>query len=132
MKNWTLIAILALSLEASWSAEPFVAPDIIVDSKLDYNWSEILFNKVRRLMKNYGYADPLKSTLESDIVLTDTTASELVSPSTKVFLNDLGDMIGLKLANARTKITMGKFSYDINSITTDIKTRKRRWDDHLW
>lgn len=122
------LIVLALSTSVVWSATKVDVPDIIVDSKLDFNWSDMLVQKVRRLMVNYGYGDPFKSAVESEITILDATADQLVSPQSKALVRDLGQMIGLELLNTRSRIKIKNFQYDVGSITTDLKTSHRSRD----
>ncbi|MBY0517420.1 MAG: hypothetical protein K2P81_10950 [Bacteriovoracaceae bacterium] len=96
-----------------------------MDSKLDFNWSEMLVNKIRRLMVNYGYGDPFKSKIQKEILITDIASGDLVSPGSKKLLEDLGQMIGVKLLNSKSSIKIKNFMYEIGSVTTDLKTSKR-------
>lgn len=120
-----IFILLALITSAAWAAPKTDVPDIIVDSKLDFNWSDMLVQKVRRLMVNYGYGDPFKSEIQSEITIVDATATELVSPGSRALVRDLGQMIGLELLNTRSKIKIKNFQYDIGSVTTDLKTSHR-------
>ena len=100
-------------------------PDIVIDSKLDFNWSDMLVQKIRRLLVNKGHADPFRNKVETEIVIVDSVASQLVAPGSRALLNDLGQMIGVKLLNARSRIVVKNFSYEIGSITTDLKTTRK-------
>jgi hypothetical protein len=120
-----IFILFALITSSTWAAKKTDVPDIIVDSKLDFNWSDMLVQKVRRLMVNYGYGDPFKSEVQSEITIVDATASELVSPGSRALVRDLGQMIGLELLNTRSKIKIKNFQYDIGSVTTDLKTSHR-------
>jgi hypothetical protein len=123
MKNLILISMLAVATGAIASTPK--SPDIIVDSKLDFNWSDMLVQKIRRLLVNKGHADPFKNKIESEIVIVDSVASQLVAPGSQALLNDLSNMIGVKLLNARSRIVVKNFYYEVGSITTDLRTTRK-------
>lgn len=100
-------------------------PDIIIDSKLDFDWSEMLVQKIRRYMLNNGYGDPFSSRVETEVVIADLTSQDLVAPESKKLLQDLGQMLGVKLLNARSKITLKNFAYEIGSVRTNLKASSR-------
>lgn len=122
----TLSLILAASL--GFGSVAFGAtqvPDIIVDSKLDFNWSDMLVQKIRRLMVNKGHADPFQSRIQKEIVIVDSLTGNLVSPGSRALLTDLGDMIGVKLLNARSKIVVKNFAYEVGSVTSDLSAARK-------
>lgn len=125
MKN-TLRSILAISLlipNLSWAK--IESPDIIIDSKLDFNWSEMLVHKIRRLMVNQGLGDPFKSSVIAENVILETAPGEFLSPDSKELLSDLGGVLGLNILNSKSKIIIKNYQYEVGSVTTDLKTSQK-------
>lgn len=119
-----MIGILAIS---HVSAEEFKAPDILVDSKLDFNWSGILITKFRTLLKNFKLSDPFSNTLKEPIVISEKV-EQLLSPDSKDLISDFGNAIGLNVLHAETKVALHDFSYDVKGFKTNLKASEPRPD----
>lgn len=100
--------------------EKFSPPDIIIDSKLDFNWSEMLIQKVRRLMVNKGLGDPLNGKIEKDIVFQSNIVTPDTSEATKVLLKEIELISGFKLIGSKAKVTIKKLYYSIDRLTTEL------------
>ena len=67
-KKLLLLSIFTTSL--TW-AQTFKSPDIVIDSKLDYDWSQVLVTKFRTLIKNYNMTDPVSGNFNDNITLNE-------------------------------------------------------------
>lgn len=103
-------------------------PDIVIDSKLDYNWSGLLVSKFRVLMNNYGVQDPFKARFDGSIVVSEATVGEFLSDESLPLVNDLGNVIGLRLVNSQTKVEMHGFNYEVKDFRTDLKSAQEETD----
>src|SRR5690606_3004391 len=90
----------------------FKTPDILVDSKLDYNWSSFLVSRFRILATNYGHRDPFKASFPGSIIVTEEEVGEFLNDDSLSLLTDLGNVIGLNLVDGETKVQVHGFSYD--------------------
>lgn len=112
---------LALFLALSMCQASLAVPDIIIDSKLDFDWSDVLVQKLRRLLVNKGHGDPFKSRIRDEVTVADLRASELSSADARRLLEDLGEAVGLKLLNTRSRVKIKNLAYEIGSVSTEVK-----------
>jgi hypothetical protein len=130
MKNFSIIC--GIMLTASVSAkEVFKAPDILVDTKLDYDWSGLLITKLRVLMKNYDINDPFKGRFKEPIVVTEGAVRNYLPSHSLPLLTDIGNVIGLNLPNAQTKVVLEGVSYDVKDFKTDLKAMNQDRDGFI-
>lgn len=127
MKKLTLALILILSLPMVSQAK-FQSPDILVDSTLDHDWSQLLVLKVRRLLKNFGYEDPFKNKLAAPIEISDLVVSDYLSKDSKLLINDIGNVIGLNLIQGTTKVSIEGLSYDVEQFKMGLKATRKESD----
>ena len=106
-------------LAGTVQAKAFKSPDILVDSKLDFDWSGVLISKARKLLDNYKMADPFKSKIAAPIVVNESTLNKFLPDSSLELVNDLGRMIGMDILKGKTKITLTGLAYDIKGFKTD-------------
>ncbi len=127
MKRLVLSLFLILALPTMATAK-FQSPDILVDSTLDHDWSQLLVLKVRRLLKNFGYEDPFKSKVMGPIEVSDLVVSDYLSPKSKILINDIGEAIGLNLVQGTTKISIEGLSYDVQQFKMGLKATRKEKD----
>jgi len=121
MMNWLALIVTFFVVSAQVQAKTFKSPDILIDSKLDYDWSGVLVSKFRLLLKNYNMDDPFEGRFPQPIVLDESEVGEFLPAKSKDLIRDFGDAIGLSVLNAKTKIQMQGFSYDVKGFKTDLK-----------
>lgn len=122
MIKLTGLFLISLLVTLPVKSSEFKSPDILVDSKLDYNWSGLLINKFRLLMHNYGVQDPFKARFSETIVITEASLGEYLPDDALPLINDLGNVIGLRLTNAQTKVHMHGFGYEVKDFRTNLKS----------
>ena len=127
MKKLALALVLMLSLPTVSMAK-FASPDILVDSTLDHDWSQLLVLKVRRLLKNFGYEDPFKNKLDAPVEISDLVVSDYLSKDSKLLINDIGNAIGLNLVQGTTKVSIEGLSYDVEQFKMGLKATRKEAD----
>ncbi len=119
MKKIILIFLALLSL--SVIAEPFRSPDLVLVTKLDKDWSSFLVSKIRRLLRNFNILDPFKYSYEGSLLVSDTTAGTYLPQASREIIRDFGNVLGLDFFNAKTKVTLHGFNYEVKGFKTDLK-----------
>lgn len=127
IKNYLLALFLVLSLPTVGMAR-FAAPDIMVDSTLDHDWSQLLVLKVRRLMKNFGFEDPFKNKFDKPIEISELIISDYLSKESKLLINDIGETLGVNLVQGITKVSIEGLSYDIEKFKMGLKASRKEVD----
>lgn len=128
MRRITSLMLTFTLLAGQVHAEAFKAPDILVDSKLDFDWSGVLVSKVRRLLKNYGISDPFKQKINEPIVVSESLIEGYLNPQSKELVSELGNLVGLNILRAKTKVTLYGLSYDIKDFKTELKATEEHKD----
>ncbi len=128
MIKLTGLMLMSLLVALPGRAAHFESPDILVDSKLDYNWSGLLINKLRLLMSNHGVQDPFKARFNETIIITEANLGEYLPSDALPLINDLGNVIGLRLTNAQTKVEMQGFNYEVKDFRTNLKSAQELSD----
>jgi len=123
MKNFTGMA-LALTFASQVAAQTFKSPDIIIDSKLDYDWSSVLISKFQTLLKNNKMKDPFSQKLEGSIMITEATIGDLLPSSSKSFVQSFGNAVGLQMVKSETKVWLDNLSYDVKGFKTNLKASR--------
>jgi hypothetical protein len=103
------------------NASDFRSPDILVDTRLDYDWSRVLITKLRLLLKNYKMDDPFVGNFPGKLLVKEANVGQLLPSSSKNLISSLGDAIGLSLLQSETKVFLEDFSYDVKGFKTDLK-----------
>ena len=127
MRNLVVIYFLVLFHGLSF-AESFKSPDILVDSKLNYNWSSVLIKKFRKLLRNYKLNDPFSIHFIQPILLNESKVSDLLPEKSKLFINDFGNSVGLNFLEGNTKIWIHGFNYDVKGFSTELKASEQQKD----
>ena len=118
--NKLITFALTLSIfSAQVQAESFMAPDILVETRLDSDWSGLLVNKIRRLMKNFGQLDPFSQRFEQPILVSEAKVGDYLNPSAKELLKDLSRMLKMDFLNAQTQVTIHGLRYDVRGFKTE-------------
>jgi len=97
-------------------------PDIIVDSKLDFDWTGFLIAKLRKLLTQNGLADPFTMKIDESLVVTESIIESYLDLEAKQFVNDLGKLIGMDLLNGQTKVVIDGLDYDIKDFKSSLKS----------
>jgi hypothetical protein len=101
--------------------------DLIVNTQLNYDWSSILVNKIRRYMKINDMGDPFNARFQEAMVIKADLAQYLNEDSQDLMQN-LGDIIGLNLLKTSTQFTIEGMNYKIDDFKTDLKTTEQLKD----
>ncbi len=128
MRKITSLFLACLILCGQVQANSFKAPDILVDSKLDFDWSGLLIGKVRRLLKNYKIDDPFAVKFQKDFVVSETLLNNYLPDSSKTLITDLGNVLGMNILKGETKIVLSGLAYDIKNFKTDLKASEVKND----
>lgn len=128
MRKFTSLFLAFMILTGQVHAGAFKAPDILVDSKLDFDWSGLLIGKVRRLLKNYDIADPFAVKFEKDFVVSESLLNDYLPDSSKSLITDLGTVLGMNILKGETKIVLSGLAYDIKNFKTDLKASEVKND----
>ena len=128
MRKLTSTFIVATLLAGQVQAESFNSPDILVDSKLDYDWSVVLVKKIRTLLKNYKMTDPFVGKFPQAIMLNESEVGSMLPSESKALIRDFGNAVGLSILNGQTKVFMHGFSYDVKGFKTDLKASQMKSD----
>lgn len=107
-------------------------PDIILASRLDLSWSEMLISKLRRYVMNMNLGDPLGARVEQDIEIGEIRANDVLAPSSRRLVADIGSMMGLKLIDAHSKIVIKNIEYKLDKVTTDLMPINRDSDGQVF
>lgn len=128
MKTLGSLLIAGTLLTGQVGAQSFKAPDILVDSKLDYDWSAVLVTKMRTLLKNYKMKDPFVGHFPQSIMLNESEVGNLLPAESKGLIRDFGNAVGLSILNGETKVFMHGFAYDVKGFKTDLKASEVKSD----
>ncbi len=127
MKLKVLFCIMTLLSSLSFAGN-FVTPDILVDSKLNYDWSNVLITKFRKLLKNFQMNDPFSLRYTQPLLLNESALGDLLPEKSKLFTHDFGKAVGLDFLKAETKVWVHGFNYDVKGFRTDLKTSEHQVD----
>jgi len=130
---FAVIAALSLSATPSRAVdEPTTIPDIILASRLDLAWSEMLIARLRRYVMNLNLGDPLGARVDKDIEIADISPRDVLAPSSRRMVSEVGAMVGLHLTEARSKIVVRNLEYKLDSVTTDLRPLVRNPDGQVF
>ena len=130
MKNWKYIA-LAGFITLQSSANTFKSPDILIDSKLDYDFSRILISKFRMLLKNYKMNDPFTGRFPDPILLNESEVGSMLPVASKDLIRDFGNAVGLNILKAETKVWTHGLAYDVKGFKTNLTASEQAADGLL-
>ncbi|WPU66145.1 hypothetical protein [Peredibacter starrii] len=109
-------------------SQGFKSPDIIVDTRLDYDWTSFLISKFRVLLKNYNVADPFSNRFEGEMVVNEDVVGNYLPADSKVLIDDFGNAVGLNVLKAKTKVTLHGLAYDVKGFKTNMKAAEQARD----
>ena len=115
------ILVLSFILPSAF-AQGNKVPDIIVDSKLDFDWTGFLIAKLRKLLTQNGVADPFTMKIDEPLVVTESIIESYLDAEAKQFVTDLSKLIGMDLLNGQTKVTIDGLDYDIQDFKSSLKS----------
>lgn len=101
--------------------------DLIVNTQLNYDWSAIVVNKIRRYMKINNMGDPFVARFEEPMVIK-ADLTQYLNEDSQDLMQNLGDIIGLNLLKTSTQFTVQGLNYKIDDFKTDLKTTEEQKD----
>ncbi len=101
--------------------------DLIVNTQLNYDWSAIVVNKIRRYMKINDMGDPFVARFEEPLVIK-ADLTQYLNEDSQDLMQNLGDTIGLNLLKTTTQFTVQGLNYKIDDFKTDLKTTEELKD----
>ena len=121
--------ILALLLSSAFAkAQTFSSPDIVIDTKLNYDWSDFLVTKFRGLAKSYSMSDPFSGNFPGKTLVNETIIGPLLPEESKELLRDFGNAVGLRLVDSETKVWVEDFQYDVKGFKSQLKASQLERD----
>lgn len=123
-----VFTFLALTLSLQAYSNSYKTPDILIDSKLEYDWSGFLITKLRTMLKNNGVPDPFTLKLDEPMVITDSIIESYLDQDGKDFIKNLGELIGLDILKGKTKVVINGLAYDIKDFKTNLNATERSDD----
>lgn len=125
-----LFLCLVFSLAAFGFAEGerYKAPDILLDSKLEFDWTGWLISKMRKMLKNNGVADPFTMKMTEPLVVTDNIIESYLDEDGRNFINNLGNLLGLDILKGKTKVVIHGLEYDIKDFRVNLKAYEEERD----
>ena len=131
MKRTIPFFLVFFMLNSQSFAGAYAAPDIVINTKLNSDWSGVLVAKIRRLLKNFGEADPFKQKFVRPMTVSDSLIQDYLDPSAKALVSDLGQMIGMDVLSGKTQVTIHGLEYDVRGFRTELKAAEDESDGVL-
>jgi hypothetical protein len=126
MKKMITFVLLFLILAVQVHAQSFTSPDVLIDTKLDADWSGILVTKIRRLMKNLKKPDPFRQKFIDPIIVSEAKVNDYMTPETRELLSELGKMLEMDILNAKTQVTIHGLRYNIRGFKTELSATENK------
>ena len=120
MKKIIALLLTTLILTGQVQAQSFAAPDLLINTRLNSDWSGVLVNRVRRLMKNLGKPDPFSRSFEQPMIVSEAKVHEFLNPEARGLLTELGQLLKLDIVNSQTQITLHGLKYKVRGFKTDL------------
>jgi hypothetical protein len=124
MKKITIL-FFTVFLTANTFAQTFTSPDILIDSKLDFDFSGLLITKFRTLLKNNNMSDPFSASFKEPILLNEAEIGTMLPATSKELIRDFGNAVGLNLIHAETKVWIHGLAYEVKGFKTNLKALKQ-------
>lgn len=121
MKTAFLLLILLMTVSGYAQPRDFKSPDILIDSKLSSDWSGLLISKLRRVLRNYGQADPFRQKFDNPITVHESEVMKYLNPEAKDMIGNLGKALGLDFLGGKTSVVVHGLRYDVRGFKTDLK-----------
>jgi hypothetical protein len=128
MKKYTCLILTFLILTGQVQGEVFKAPDILLDSKLDFDWSGLLVSRLRKLFKVYKVDDPFKRQMNGTMVVADATLNDYLPKESEKLIAELSDALGMNILHGTTKVSLQDFSYNVEDFKVGIKSSEPKRD----
>jgi hypothetical protein len=109
-------------------AEAFMAPDLVIDTRLDADWSELLVSKIRRLLKNLGQADPFNQKFDRPLIVSEAKVQDYLNPSARELLNELGHLLKMDFLNGQTQVAIHGLHYNVKGFKTLLNASEDKAD----
>lgn len=103
-------------------------PDVLIASRLDLSWSELLIDRLRRYVINLNLGDPFKGKVERELEVASIQARDVVSRSSQQLVSDVGGMLGIQVLGAHSRIRVKNIAYEVTRVTTDLRPLERGKD----
>lgn len=116
-----LLSFCFLLTTAQAAAQEKSVPDVIIASRLDLAWSEMLISKLRRYVINLNLGDPFGARVERDIEIGEVRAGNLINPASHQMVSDISGIFGLRLVDAHSKIIVKNIEYKLDRVLTDLR-----------
>ena len=127
--NKLIALFLALTiLTGQVHAEAFLAPDILIGTRLDSDWSEILVSRIRRLVKNFGHADPFNQKFDQPLIVSEAKVQDYLNPSAKELINELGHLLKMDFLNGQTQVAIHGLHYNVRGFKTELNASEDKVD----
>jgi len=128
MKKLISLALVWSILSSPGHAHAFTAPDILINTKLDSDWSGILVSRIRRVVKNFGYPDPFNQEFSKPLIVSEAKVQEYLNPNAKELLNELGHLLNMDFLNGQTQVTIHGLHYDVKGFKTELSGSEEKID----
>jgi hypothetical protein len=120
-----LLLFICILIGHAHAANSFNSPDILIDSKLDQDWSKILIAKLRIAMKNYGIDDPFNGQFPGALILNENSLGNLLPERSLPLVRNVGKLIGLDFIKTKTKVELIDLAYDIKGFNTNLLSSEK-------
>jgi hypothetical protein len=117
-----------LFLSTLTQAQTFKAPDIVVDTKLNYDWSGFIVAKFQGLVKEYKLNDPFRGSFPGRTLVNETVIGPLLPLESKELISDFGNAIGLRTVDSETKVWIEDFQYEVKGFRSQLKASEKEAD----
>lgn len=117
--------LLVLIVAATAKAQSFHSPDILISSKLDYDFSEIFVKKMKVFLKNHNLNDPFNGKIEKAIIVDADEMGELLPSDSKLLLSDFGNAVGINIIKSDTKVWLEGLTYEVHGFKTNLKITEK-------
>jgi hypothetical protein len=128
MKKLITLVLAFTILSGQVQAQAFTSPDVLINTKLDADWSGILVQRIRRLMSNFKEQDPFRRKFEKPIIVSEAKVNDYLNPSTRELLRELGHMLEMDVLNAKTQVTLHGLKYAVKGFKTELSATEDKSD----
>lgn len=117
MKFLSLLTILFLSL-----TQAHAVPDILVDSRLDYDFSTVLVSKLRTLLRNHSLNDPFSGSFPGPMIVNESEVNDLLPDESRELIETFGNSVGLNILKTKMQVTLHDLKYDVKGFKTNLNS----------
>jgi len=126
MKALSLLVLILIYMGRD--AHAFQSPDVMVDSKINHDWSTILVSRVRKLLSNFKMSDPFHYVSNEIYVFDQMSLESLIPDHSRNLLLDLNRISGLDIVQGHPKVELQGFFYEVKNLKADVMTGKEDTD----